>query len=363
MKIIDRYVGQQLAATALFAVGVLSVVLVLGNVFKRLFDLLVNHDVPLHYIVAFITYILPFSLTFTIPWGFLTAVLLVFGKLSGENELIALRTCGISIPRICMALFALTLFCTAICFWINIDIAPRAQKKMHNAIRDIATKDPISMFGSDQVIDEFPGNKIYVDKKKGNKLYGISVYELSHGDVLRVVYAKSGWLETDIKEKRVLLHLDHAHYEQHDEKNPSDLTKIRQGITADHFVLPISLAKLYQEHHGFTQMTLGELLKTKEQTPGEKMAKKTEINKRFSFSLACLAFALVGVPLAIGAHRRESSIGFALSLIIAFSYFLIIELADMVRDRPAFHPALLIWLPNVIFISLGAWMFWRLSRK
>ena len=66
----------------------------LGNVFKRLLDLLVNNDAPLDLILSFIAYILPFSLTFTIPWGFLTAVLLVFGRLSAENELIAWRSSG-----------------------------------------------------------------------------------------------------------------------------------------------------------------------------------------------------------------------------------------------------------------------------
>ena len=77
MKLIDRYVSRQVFITGLFAVGVLSVVLVLGNVFKQLLELLVNHDAPLDLILTFIAYILPFSLTFTIPWGFLTAVLLV----------------------------------------------------------------------------------------------------------------------------------------------------------------------------------------------------------------------------------------------------------------------------------------------
>src|SRR5438309_5362079 len=101
MKLIDRYVGKQILVAAIIAIAVLSLVLVLGNVFKQLLDLLVNHDVPIEFILSFIGYILPFSLTFTIPWGFLTAVLLVFGKMSAENELIALRATGVSVPRVC----------------------------------------------------------------------------------------------------------------------------------------------------------------------------------------------------------------------------------------------------------------------
>ena len=124
MRILDRYIGRQVLTTALFAIAVLSLVLVLGNVFKQLLDLLVNHDVPLEYILSFIAYIIPFSLTFTIPWGFLTAVLLIFGRLSAENELIALRSNGISIPRVALPPLLLSLVCVGICFWINVDVAP-----------------------------------------------------------------------------------------------------------------------------------------------------------------------------------------------------------------------------------------------
>src|SRR6185369_6179829 len=101
MKIIDRYVSRQVLTSATFAVAVLSVVLVLGNIFKKLLDVLVKDDAPLEFILSIMAYILPFSLTFTIPWGFLTAVLLAFGKMSAENELIALKSNGVSIARIC----------------------------------------------------------------------------------------------------------------------------------------------------------------------------------------------------------------------------------------------------------------------
>src|SRR5579862_5065363 len=160
MKILDRYVGRQVLSTALFGIAVLSLVLVLGNIFKQLLDLLINHDVPLEYILSFIAYILPFSLTFTIPWGFLTAVLLVFGKMSAENELIALRSNGVGIQRICYSVLLLSFVAVGICLWINIDVAPRAQEKMKAALFHIATSNPISFFGSDQIIDEFPGKKI-----------------------------------------------------------------------------------------------------------------------------------------------------------------------------------------------------------
>ena len=365
MKIIDRYIGKEILVTTLFAVAVLSLVLVLGNVFKQLLDLLVNQDAPLALILSFIGYILPFSLSFTIPWGFLTAVLLVFGKLSAENELIALKSNGVSIPRICYPLAALTVVACLLCFWINVSVAPAAQEKMKNTIYNIATSNPLSMFASDQVIDEFPGKKIYVERKEGTNLYNILVYVLGDRDEpVRVVQAQRAVLKTDMENQQVLMELVGAQFEQRDEAAPRDLTHIRQGITMREATFPISLQALYEKNKGrrsVGQMTLEELLKR-----GDKdkiTANRTEVNKRFSLSLAALAFALVGVPLAITAHRKETSIGFLFSLLVAFVFFFFIIIADSFRNNPHAHPELLMWVPNVLFISLGAWMFYRLSRK
>jgi lipopolysaccharide export LptBFGC system permease protein LptF len=54
MKLIDRFVSRELIVNVLFAIAVLSLVLVVGNIFRRLLPLLVNHDVPM---VAVLTYL------------------------------------------------------------------------------------------------------------------------------------------------------------------------------------------------------------------------------------------------------------------------------------------------------------------
>lgn len=97
--------------------------------------------------------------------------------------------------------------------------------------------------------------------------------------------------------------------------------------------------------------------------PKMRSSSRTEINKRFSFPLACIVFALVGVPLGITAHRRETSFGFGVSLVIGIFYFLFIIIADTLRTHAKLHPELLVWVPNVLFLVIGIWMFRRLSRQ
>src|SRR5262245_27267608 len=159
MKLIDRYIRRQLIVSLVFAILVLSFVLVVGNIFRKLLPLLVNHDLPVEYLVAFVAYVLPFSLIFTIPWGLLTAVLLVFGRLSADNELVALRSNGVSIPRTCLSLLIIALVCTVVSVWLNVHVAPAAQEEMRSTVFNLATRNPMALFGSDQVIDQFPGRK------------------------------------------------------------------------------------------------------------------------------------------------------------------------------------------------------------
>ena len=128
MKLIDRFVSRELIVNVLFAILVLSLVLVVGNIFRKLLPLLVNHDVPLEYLLTFIAYVLPFSLIFTIPWGLLTAILLVFGRLSADNELIALRSNGVSVTRVCLPLLVLAIISTAICLWLTVMWRPPRKK-------------------------------------------------------------------------------------------------------------------------------------------------------------------------------------------------------------------------------------------
>lgn len=368
MRIVDRYISRQLIVNLLFAIVVLSFVLVIGNIFRKLLPLLVNHDLPVEYLVGFVAYVLPFSLIFTIPWGLLTSVLLVFGRLSADNELTALRSNGVSIGRICIPLVVIALLCTAASVWLNVHVAPAAQEEMRSTVFNLATRNPMALFGSDQVIDQFPGHKIYVGKKNGNQLENIIVFQLNDNFMpMKMTYARTGSLEADLPGKRILMHLYGARYQQRDEYEPFALDRIRDGISVEEGTLPISLEDLYEKEKrraSRSMLSLEQLLEQlKADDPKMRSSSRTEINKRFSFPMACLVFALVGVPLGITAHRRETSFGFAASLVIGVFYFLFIIVADTLRANPKLHPELLVWLPNVLFLALGIWMFRRLGRQ
>jgi lipopolysaccharide export system permease protein len=143
---------------------------------------------------------------------------------------------------------------------------------------------------------------------------------------------------------------------------------MRHGITMREGVLPISLEELLRKARigqRPNELTLDELRDALDQSKNlsDDSAYKTEVSKRFSNSMAVFTFVLVGIPLAITAQRRETSVGIALSLAVAFSYFIIIVITDNVKHQPNLHPEFLIWLPNLVYLTLGGTLFVRMARR
>jgi lipopolysaccharide export system permease protein len=89
---------------------------------------------------------------------------------------------------------------------------------------------------------------------------------------------------------------------------------------------------------------------------------RTEINYRFSYAFASIAFTIIGIPLGIRAHRSEKTIGFLICLaLIAIHYAMVITVKAF-NESYFIHPQLLIWLPDAIFVATGLALLWRQHR-
>ncbi len=376
LRIFDRYLGRQVGSATLIGVALLSGVMVLGNVYKKLDQLLGNTELPLSTVLEFVALVVPYSLSFTIPWAFLTGILLVFGRLSADNELISLRMTGMSMPRICMPVFAMAVALCGICLWVNVYLAPAAKDRIKRLFYQVAVKNPETLFQEGHVLERVPGFRIFTGSRDGKSLSDLHIIKIdAKTGGTSYIRARKGEIVTTEGRLDFTMLLKDVVIEHLPASAPTSASAAPKPLTMAEFPLEFPLSEMQKDAvriNASMKSTTALAVETstgkdtftgEPLTDGLRCESRTELHKRFSFSLACITFALVGIPLGVTAQRRETSTGFVLSLVTAVVYIVFIIVGDTLHDTPALMPHVIMWAPNVIFLGIGSWLFYRLSRK
>jgi lipopolysaccharide export system permease protein len=361
IKISDRYIGKQVLMGTLYAVIVLGLVLIMGNLFRQIQPLLVDQKAPLELVFRFVLSVVPVSLMYTLPWGFLSAVLLVFGRMSSHQEITSFRVAGVSLIRLSAPVFVIGAVLSLVSLWLNIKVIPHAKASSKQLLYDQATRDPDSLLKPGVVQGNFTGErsdvqKILIEGKRGPWVTGFHFYQLSDSSKAErtYVYASSAALSVDEANSQLRVKLEDAYFETHKENGEVEMVFAKE---AEPLLIDLKSPKTTNKKVGSmtNEEILEELNHNKQLAKAQRSKLHAAITERYSFSMACFAFVFIAVPLGLGARRRDTSRGLIISLIIGTSYFLLSMLAEQLKSTGSV--TLMLWAPNVMCVLLGIILF------
>ena len=388
MKTIHLYLTRQILVTLLMTVTVCTFVLMLGTVLKEVLGLLMSRHASLWVVAQAVGLLIPFVLVFALPMGMLTATLMVFGRFSADNELTAARASGISLVSMVTPVLILSVFLSGIAAWMNMEVAPQCRVAYLRLLYKVGMSRGVAFLPEKTYIRDFKDAIVYIGGVKGTNLSQITVYTLKDGKVDGHLRAERGRVQSDRSNSVVTVWLEDADQVSLDPDRgvmtPSfagemeftytnqaprwaEKRDVRDMTHSQLWELLDELEQRLQSSPALGKVTNEELLKQQRALMAQRKADITapvriQIHRQISFSFACIGFTLVGIPLGIRAHRRETTFGIAMGLILVILYYSFFILGQSLEARPEWSPHLILWLPNFIFQATGIVLLWRANR-
>jgi lipopolysaccharide export system permease protein len=352
-KLLDRYIANEFWQPLLFGVGIVTGVWFGADQLKQIFNMIVKSGVPLHMVLMVIGLHLPEIIVLTIPIGVLLGTLLVFNRMSGDSEIIALRTSGVSFYRIMVAPLLFGLVTSIVSFGINeyvVPMASRTAKKLEfAAMYKMELPAGSANFTYMERGKNLALNRIfYIGLYNGKQIYNVIILDFTHNKLVQIISAASGRFangEWTLQKGRTYVLA-----------GDSDITRIMQFET---LTIPgianaqkaLDSATVYPKDMSMSE--LGEHMKILEKANTLTNDLKVKYHQKLAQPLACLIVALAGAPLGLLARRSRSNIGLIYSAVIVFFYYVMISTSGALGEGGKLDPLLAAWLPNLLIGTVG----------
>lgn len=379
MNLLQRHIFKSVAYSCAVAVGLFAFVLMVGNAVKDLLSYLLAGQLRPEVFAKLVLLLAPFVISYALPIGVLTGVLLVLGRLSAEHEVTAMRAAGLSLPWIARPIMVLAVVGMLAGLAINFQFMPWARVVYHVELGSAVRTNPLSFIVPRTFIRDFPGKVLYIGEKQGQALKDFWLWELDgQKRVKNFIRAASGTVDFDETKSELVLHLNQVQVESRNPKNPEDFSEPLATANFEHVSPRLSLERLFGEstiHRKLQWYTYPELMaewrrlaqpvtrKDQRQRTLERMDLQMVIQDKLTTAFAVLSFALMGVPLGIKVSRRETSANLGVAVALALGYYFLTVIVGWLKYHPELRPDLLLWVPNLIFIVVGLWLFQRVDRQ
>jgi lipopolysaccharide export system permease protein len=226
VKILDRYVWKELITPFFLGLFVFTFLLLIDRIFD-LTDLIINKGVPVPLVLMLLVYISPAILVLTIPIGFLLAILIAFGRLSADMEVVAFKACGVSPLRLLRPVVIFGLGVAGVTAYLMIDSVPKTNYAFKSLVFDIVRTQATVGLKERVFNDTFGSFVIYVDEIAPDQvaLRNVFVSDERKPEEQRFITAREGRLLSDEVTRRVTLRLLDGSIH---ETSPKSLQKYRE---------------------------------------------------------------------------------------------------------------------------------------
>ena len=367
MTLIYNYLYKEIILLTAAIIGVLTFLLVAVSMFKVLQTLMYT-DLPMWLAAKLMFLGIPLTLTLTIPAGLLAAVMIVFGRMSSDRELLALKASGIGLAPVVTPVIFLAIGLSVLDYWLVAYVVPECQKEFNGMKHEIVTNNPMALLSPEEVVDKIPGWRIYFAKKEGTTLDDVILWRLDDANHLTSsIRARRATIDLDLEHQQLVMKLLNGREEEY--PHDGDAMKVHPGGHGEQMVEAVSLNSFYEKvQRKLAWMTLPEIeevIYSMQSAPTGEQASPylTELQARISFSITTFTFIVVGIPLAIQTQRRETSFGIIITFLIVLLYYVLGAVGRGLKAHAGMYPELIIWTPNILFQAVGFYLFYRANRK
>ncbi len=356
MKILTRYIFKEQLYPFLTGFLFFTFVLLLNKIFI-IVDLIVNKKVEVLLVLKLFLLMLPVTISLTVPMSVLISVIMALGRLSSDFEIVALRSNGVSIYRIIkpVIISGITIFILMIIF--NETLLVYSNKNYNKIYVQILKSSPEAML--EEGIFTSLGNKtIWVEKidKKTGEMNNVMLYNKNDGGGWDVIKAVRGiWKPNNDGSKSLILFNGSLYSSEFDRKSFSII-----DFNDSNAEVMLSESKIaYTDEAGkFNPSEVDSIeLYNKLNSISDSHEENrdvalywVEFYKKHAIPFSCFVFAIIGIPIGLFTKRSSKGIGFGISIIVFFIYYIIFMIGQYFAIKGIIHPLIGVWIANIILL-------------
>jgi lipopolysaccharide export system permease protein len=357
--ILDRYMISELIGP--FTFGLSSYTLIYAATDLLAISRLVSDQhAPVLAAIGYFLWQIPMIVVTVAPIAMLFGMLLALQRLSGESEITAFKAGGIGLVRTVTPLLVASVFVSLVVFTLQETLVPFANDQAV-ALREDAIK-RVGAFGggSHTVVSLLPAG--------GEQITYFRGYEAATQSLLYVTIVTYG----EDKRPQTILFSDRGHYDapSWSFENASIYRFAPDGSLAATSQDPIARIDIGEKptelqqratdnnRETMSRSQIREIIASGQLSPQETRSYQTTYEEKLARPFACFVFTLIAAPFGLRPTRGGGTgLGFALSLGIAFLYFVMASISSAVfSNLPGgyFTSTIGAWVPNVVFTLIGA---------